>query len=285
MKKVFLFALFAGLVLASACDTEKDNPADDSPGALEVEFDNVAMINGIARQLNLAAVGSTDYPFENGMGQSYNITLLRYFVSKIVLEGPNGEYFEDETSVSATGSKGYYLVDEGVGQSQLIRLENVPAGRYNKLTFTIGVDGDGVTEGAAGGALDPAVNKMFWNWNSGYIAVKFEGQSGISPGGASGETILPDNGKGLVYHVGGWKDMPGTAFVYNNKRITLTFDTDAIVNGNAEPHVHLYFDVLKLFNGSNKVDFTGNNNVHKPTDGKPMAENLPGAFMYDHIHQ
>lgn len=286
MKKITIFFLFAGILLSTGCQKEDTkDPVNDQPGIIEFELDNIALVDGIVRQLRLAPVGDTEYDLTNGMDQPFNITLLRYFVTNVVLEGPNGERYEDEMSVSATASKGYYLVDEADTKSQLIKLENVPAGRYNRLSFTIGVDEAGVMEGAAGGALDPATNNMFWNWNSGYIAVKFEGQSNVSAGGANGESIKPDNANGLVYHVGGWKDVPGTAFVYNNRLITLDFDTEAVVNGDEEPHVHIFVDVLRFFTGANAIDFTGNNNVHKPTDGKPVAENLESAFRYDHIHQ
>ena len=71
-----------------------------------------------------------------------------------------------------------------------------------------------------------------------------------SNGGVSGaETITADNAKGMAYHIGGWKNIPGTAFVYNNKRISFDFDTDAIVDAKSSPHVHMTFDVLGLFNG------------------------------------
>jgi hypothetical protein len=45
------------------------------------------------------------------------------------------------------------------------------------------------------------------------------------------------------------------------------------------------FDVMGLFNGHHKVDFTGNHNVHKPSDGVDMAHNMEEAFNFDHIHQ
>ncbi|MBK7407507.1 MAG: hypothetical protein IPJ40_05110 [Saprospirales bacterium] len=255
MKNISLLAILFSLFLVASCTDKSVDPVDE-PGPVGLEFDNVAIINDIVRQLNLKTIGDTEYDLMNGMDQQFNVTLLRYYISHIVLEGPNGEYFEDEVSVSATDSKGYYLIDESDATSQAVELENVPAGRYNKLSFTVGVDEDGVLEGAAGGALDPA-NKMFWNWNSGYIGVKFEGQSDVSIGGASGETVLTDNPKGMVYHIGGWKDIDGTPFVYNNRRLTLNFDTEAIVNSSEAPEVHLYFDVLKMFKGINTIDFTG----------------------------
>lgn len=284
MKKLTFFTLFS-LFLFTACNNNDDNPTPSGVGTLEVEFDNLAIINGIQRQLSLQEVGSSDYNYQNGMGQDFNITFLRYFISNIVLEGPNGERFEDPRVVEATASSGYYLIDEATPASQLVKLEAIPAGEYNKITFMVGVSEEGVKEGAAGGALDPATNGMFWNWNSGYVAIKLEGQSAVSAGGAIGNTIQPENGKGIVYHVGGWKDIEGTAFVNNNQTLSYSFDVNAKVAEGQAPHVHMIFDVLQLLDGKNQVDFTGNNNVHKPTDGKPMAENLEGAFAFDHLHQ
>jgi hypothetical protein len=173
-----------------------------------------------------------------------------------------------------------------VPASQLISLSEIPAGEYNKITFTVGVDSAGVVDGAAGGVLDPATSKMFWNWNSGYIALKFEGQSSASNGGVTGsETIAADNAHGMAYHIGGWKNIPGTAFVYNNKRLSFTFDENVKVEGKQSPEVHMVFDVLKFFDSHHQVDFSGNHNVHKPSDGEQIAKNFEHAFAYDHIHQ
>lgn len=284
MKKLLFLGLLSLSVL-TACNNDNDNPSPAGPGTMEIEFDNVAIINGIQRQLSLKEVGSTDYNYQNAMGQDFNLTFLRYFISNIVLEGPNGERFEDPQTADATSSAGYYLIDEATASSQLVKLENIPAGAYNKISFTVGVSEEGVKEGAAGGALDPATNGMFWNWNAGYVAIKVEGQSAVSAGGAIGNTIDPENEKGLVFHVGGWKDIEGTAFVNNNQSLSYAFDVNAKVADDQAPHVHMVMDVLQLFTGKNEIDFTGNNNVHKPTDGKSMSENLGAAFAFDHIHQ
>lgn len=284
MKKLLLLSLLS-LSLLSACNNDDDNPTPAAPGTLEIEFDNLAIVNGIQRQLDLQEVGSSDYNYQNALGQDFNLTFLRYFVSNITLEGPNGERFEDPQLAEAGSSSGYYLIDEATPSSQLIKLENIPAGEYNKITFTVGVSEEGVKEGAAGGALDPATNGMFWNWNAGYVAIKVEGQSVVSAGGAIGNTIDPENEKGLVFHVGGWKDIEGTAFINNNQTLTYSFDVNAKVAGDQAPHVHMIMDILQLFTGTHQIDFTGNNNVHKPTDGKAMAENLAEAFAFDHLHQ
>lgn len=283
MKKI-LFIVIAAMFLFSSCKKDDDNGLEIN-GKMEIEFDNIAIVNDIQRQLNMTTVGDVNYDYQNEMGQDFNITLLRYFISEIVLEGPNGERFEDLLSVDATDAKGYYLVDESVSASQLITLEDIPAGEYNKISFTVGVAEEGVKEGAAGGSLDPATNGMFWNWNAGYVALKFEGQSSVSAGGAVGNTIAPEDEKGIVYHVGGWKEIEGTAFVNNNQSLSYAFDVNAKVGGDHEPHVHMVFDVLSMLSAKNQVDFTGNNNVHKPVDGQAIAENLAEAFRFDHIHQ
>ncbi|MCB0514555.1 MAG: MbnP family protein [Chitinophagales bacterium] len=285
MNKLFFSILILTIpFFFTACDKDDDN--NDTTGNIEIEFDNIALENGIQKQLSLVTPGSTEYQYSNALGQTFNINLLRYYITNIKLEGPNGELYEDEVSVNASGTKGIYLVDESDLETGHITLTNVPSGNYNKITFTVGVEENGVQEGAAGGVLDPATCNMFWNWNSGYIAVKFEGQSPVSNGGVSGvETLDVSSANGIAYHVGGWRDMEGTAFVYNNKTLSFDFDTNAKVSGNEQPHVHMVFDVLSLFKGVNDIDFTGNHNVHKPLDGVPIAENIPAAFAFDHIHQ
>ena len=286
MKKLLLITILASINLYFTSCSKDDNPTDETNGTVEVEFDNIALVDGIQRQLSMVTPGSSDYQYTNALNQKFNINLLRYYISNIVLEGPNGEYFEDKVSVTTTAVKGIYLVDESNHTSSLITLSDVPAGEYNKIKFTVGVDENGVTEGAAGGILDPATCNMFWNWNSGYIALKFEGQSPDSNGGVSGTETLDENSiHGIAYHIGGWRDIEGTAFVYNNKALSLDFDTNAKVKYGEQPHVHIVMDVLTLFNGENDIDFTGNHNVHKPLDGVDLANNIPDAFTFDHIHQ
>ncbi len=282
MTRLFLMFAIVSTLFFTACEEDKEEV--QLSGEFEVEFDNVAFVNGSNQQLKLREVGSTVYDYKNGMGQDFNITFLRYYISNIVLEGPNGAYYEDKMSVDATSAKGYYLIDEADLASQLIRLTDLPAGKYNKITFTVGVEESGIKEGAAGGVLDPSTSGMFWNWNSGYVAYKIEGQSPVSLGNANGNTIKKDNAQGIVFHVGGWKEIEGTAFVNNNRRITLDFDTDATVNSKERPHAHFFVDALSIFDGANKIDFTKVNNVHRPDAATPMADNMLKAFKFDHLH-
>ncbi|MBC6994536.1 hypothetical protein QWY85_06120 [Neolewinella lacunae] len=287
MKTFPIYAMLAMALFTFAACEDDDNLQPATVGTFEVEFEHVMGPQDNQRAFNLSAVGSTDFPYTNAANQPYNITLLRYYVSEVVLEGPNGERFEDPMSVSATDAQGYYLIDAANPGSLTFDLEDVPSGQYNKISFLLGVDSTGVLEGAAGGVLDPATSGMFWSWNSGYVALKVEGQSPVSPGGASGNTIVPANEDGIVFHLGGWKNIPNTPFRYNNQRIVLDFDTNARVGEGLSPSVHLEMDVATLFDGpETSVDFAnGNVNMHRPVDATPMAKNAAATFRYDHIHQ
>jgi hypothetical protein len=284
----FYFLLFAATLFAfTGCEDDDDITSTLTDGTFEVEFENVFGPQDNQRGFSLSDVGSTEYGLANSMGQDFNITFLRYYVSEVVLEGPDGERFEDPMNVSATATEGYYLISADDPTSLAFNLENVPAGRYNKISFLLGVDSTGVQEGAAGGSLDPATSGMFWSWNAGYVALKIEGQSTASNGGATGNSIENTNDKGMVFHLGGWKNIAGTPFQYNNQRISLDFDTNARVDENLEPTAHLELDVEALFNGpETAVDFANDNvNIHRPADGTAMAKNAAAAFRYDHIHQ
>ena len=96
VSRIVFVALFGGLIFISCDDSESEPPK----GFIEIEFDNVVG----SRQLQLAGVGSTEYPYENAMDQAFNVTTLRYYISSVRFEGRNGEVFEDEVSVDATSS-------------------------------------------------------------------------------------------------------------------------------------------------------------------------------------
>jgi len=221
------------------------------------------------------------------MGQAFNLTFLRYFISDVTLHNADGSDHKIPMSVSAEGAEGYFLVKEESSASQIIKFEDIPAGSYDAMSFTVGVDSSGVLEGAAGGILDPVVNKMFWSWNAGYVATKVEGQAPMAAGNAFGNTIDTSVANGFVYHIGGWKERAGTPLAYNNRRVRLEFFDNAKVTEEATPHVHLEFDVKQVLGADQDVDFSGNNNVHSPADSKALglADNMAAAFRFDHLHQ
>ena len=123
------------------------------------------------QQLSLVTGGSASY-YTNSLGQKFNINLLRYYISAIELETTDGKSVQSMYSEVSARHKGYYLIDDAFNPaSQVVELDNIPAGKYSKITFTVGVDSTGQYSMVLHRWRTwPATSKMFWNWNSGYIA-------------------------------------------------------------------------------------------------------------------
>ncbi|MEM1320710.1 MAG: MbnP family protein [Bacteroidota bacterium] len=283
----FSILLFAITFLAfSACNNDDDNNPTETPGTISVFLDNKL---GDER-ISMKESGSKDYQLTDQDGQSYNISLFAYYVSEIELLGPNGTQYLDPLNVSPNAEEvtGYYHVISTTPNSNVINLENVEAGTYDKIRFTVGVNESGVQQGAAGGVLDPANGAWFWNWNAGYIGFGVEGSASNS-----GQEYV-DRGNGFetlegtyAVHVGGWKDVepaPGEdkKFVNNIKVIELDFDSAISIKEGLTPQVHINVDFAEILKG---IDFSTTYSVHRPDLGKPFAEKLINVFELDHVHQ
>lgn len=283
MKNINNFSiLFLSLIAFAFTSCEKDDPTPgEDLGTFDIIFDNRVGDS----PAGLATEEATDFPFTNGMGQNFNLTLLGYYVSKVELSGPNGEYFADEMSTGADAAqvKGFYHILESDPNSQIINLTNVPAGTYHQLTFTLGIDAETVQEGATGGVLDPAEGAWLWNWDAGYIGFAMEGRSPASPQQA--DQFNPENSVKL--HVGGWKEIASNPNLVNNvKKITLDFPSSVEVESRLSPNAHLEMDLMKVLEGNHvTVDFSTTYAVHAPAKGKALADNLVHAFTVDHVHQ
>jgi len=286
MKKLFLFALLIAVSFFTACEKDDDVNPEKEAGTFAIKFDN--LLDG--KKITLKEPGSTDYQVTDTNGQELNLSLLGYYISEIKLEGPNGESFADPMNVSAKADevKGYYQVLESESSSRVISLTNVPAGTYDKVTFTIGINESGVQEGAAGGVLDPAEGAWFWNWNAGYIGFAIEGNASNSAqefvdwGG--GFTTAEGS---FALHIGGWKEVEPQdgsekRFVNNVKTLTLPFDAAIKVEEGLSPNAHIEVEVLEVLKG---IDFSTNYSVHSPIGGQPFANQLQNAFKLDHVHQ
>jgi hypothetical protein len=269
-----------GALFFTACDKDDDG-GKQTFGTFALEFDNIAG----DQDITLVDDASDDFKYTNGMGQTFNVSMLGYYITKVVLEGPNGEYFADSVATSADAAKvkGIYHLLESDVNSQVITLSNVPSGKYDKVTFTVGIPADIVQEGATGGVLDPAEGAWLWNWDAGYIGLAFQGRSLASPVAAS--QWNPENSVQL--HIGGWKEVPGNdAMVNNVKTFTLDFGTSVNVGEKLAPNAHIQMDLLKVLTSDHyTVDFTTVNQVHTPAGGHEIAEGLHDAFEVDHVHQ
>lgn len=259
--------LLTAIIILGAC-TEEGGTASDF-GNVIVKFDNA--VEGQTARL-LSEPGDESYTFTNGMGQAFNLTLIKYIVSEMVLEGPDGAYYAQPLEITADEVLGYYLIDEGDQLSQRIVLSDIPEGIYNKLSYKIGISEEGVEQGAS-----IILTGMFWSWNSGYIGMKIEGQSPESLGEAFGDTIEETNPFGFAYHIGGW-NTPN-----NIRSITLDIE-EMMVSSGYQPEIHVIADITGFMDGIEKVDFSKQNSVHDPSAGQKYADNLLNSFVFDHLH-
>lgn len=255
-----LFAFFAMISFASCEENAVIDPADK--GNLSIEFDNRYGLDELMLGLTEA---------KNLAGEKYTVSTLNYFVSNIKLTRSNGEVltFPDQ----------YFLVREVDEKSQLISLNDIPAGDYVNLTYTIGVDSlKSIADvSARKGVLDPASygnDNMYWSWNMGYIFFKIEGNAEVVTNNAEGK---------FEYHIGGFggKD----AVTPNNlKEVSLNLTNNAKVRKGEESTIHVIFDINKVFEGEKMIKLAEFPSIHNPKVGLDVSKNYVKGFTVDHVH-
>lgn len=263
MKKLSIISLALTAILFS-CKKESTTPdfSSTDKGSIGIEFDNVAGDADLI--LNTAT-------YTNATGENYNITTFNYYISNIVLLN------EDGSEYTVPKDDSYFLIKEDDEATHTVELENVPAGNYTGIRFTVGVDSlkctapveqrTGVLDPAAGGA------DMYWSWNSGYIFLKMEGTSTAS---AMGD---------FMYHIGGFGGY-SAATINNIKTITLTVPAGgkATVRKDITPDMHLLIDAKKVLDGSTNVSIAANSMVMFSDYSVNIANNYANMFKIDHVH-
>lgn len=194
-------------------------------GRLEIRFNHVAG----------TATLYADSLYKNAFGEPYRISRFKYYVTNIRLVNSN-----DNSEIPLEDS--YFLVQDGDELSKSISMA-APEGRYKAVSFLLGVDSLHNVSGAQTGALDP-MNGMFWTWNTGYVSVKLEGKSPLSP--------LPGNL--IEYHLGGFKGPDQV-----NRRISLPFPAGNLeLSAKKSMIVTVKVDVNSFFSGSNELPIKAN---------------------------
>jgi len=270
MTSFLRYAACGVLALSILSSCKKDSADPTGPGPLTFHLDNV--------------VGSQDLAlnarYTNAAGETFRVSTLQYYISNIRLKK------EDGTIYTVPQDSSYFFIKETNEDSdQDCDINNIPAGKYVAITFTVGVDSlrSRMDASKRTGVLDPADmekgGSMYWSWNPGYIAYKFEGSSPVATG-------MMDTTINL--HVGGYGGTTDTPTENNNRTITLTFPEAAIVNDKRHPEVHTYHDVLKMLDGpGGRISFATTSMVHSPAIGSPaskIADNYARSFQVGHVH-
>ena len=235
----------------SAC--KKNEVEATGSGKLNFEFENV--VNNSALVLN-----SQNYT--NALGESFNVSAFKYYVSNIELTKADGSLYKVPEN--------YFLIDQSVASSLKYEIADVPAGDYTNISFTIGVDSARNFSGAQTNTLAPE-NGMFWTWNSGYIFVKMEGSSPASS----------RVDKKLLFHIGGAKSPTNTI-----RKTSIALNPNVLrVRTDKAPEIHLKVNVASMFTGTQNVSFGQYNFMHGGIPAVLIADNYAsGLISLDHIH-
>ena len=208
------------LTVEIACTKSSAPP----PNTASLQFTFTNLVNGQPMELN-----NTNYV--NAAGESFNITMFKYYVSNFSLTSATGQ----ETVLSPE----YFLINEANDSTKLVTLRELPAGTWRSISFLVGVDSIRNSSGAQTGALDP-VNGMFWTWNSGYVMAKLEGTSPVS--------TMPAN---LVeFHIGGFKGGNNVL-----RRVQLTFPSPVQLTQNGHAAFRINADAYTWFDQPNRISF------------------------------
>lgn len=253
-RSLFLISIMSMLVFTS-CEKNNNNDDDNNPpaeqkGSFKIEIEH--LFDQAAFELGKSYVNSS--------GEDLNFSKVKYYLTNIKLEKMDGTVWSEEES--------YRIVDLSNPSSLEITLNDVPAGEYHHVMFTVGVDSARNVSGAQEGALSPA-NGMFWSWNSGYIFFKLEGTCPQSPDG------------NFVYHIGGFSGATN-AIAEHDFHMHMP---NLSVSPGATPIVHLMVDIKKAFDGMHNISVSNNPKVHMPgMMAVHISHNFKTAFKLDHVH-
>lgn len=251
------------ICLSMASCSSDDNNAISGKGNLEVEFDNVFGSNNLIlnSQANVTSQGET-----------LNISDVKYIISNIELTKEDGSTFVYPKAQS------YLIVSEANATSHVLDLENIPAGNYTKIKFGIGVDETqyNLGETVQGDFFAAAQTEdMAWTWSAGYKHLLFEGM--FTSATVTTPTVF-------MVHTG------KSGANYNYTEVTLDFPDKALIRNTITPDVHIFADVAKIIDGTNKVKLTDNNMggmgamIMSGANLPLITVNLADMFTVDHVH-
>lgn len=270
----YLAAGSLALLLLSGCAKKADVAPDyntDNLAPFSVEFDNIVGEKTLA-------FNNTASPYTNAAGEKFTVSLVQYFISNIKVSKADG------TTYTVKQDSSYFLI-KGADRATRFAKVKVPEGDYTKLTFTLGVDSLRSTMDISKrtGVLDPAGGMddgMYWGWNAGYIFFKLEGNSNVISDDVNGD---PTGKKQFKYHIGGFGGYSAPT-INNIKTIMLDLTTAGIakVRQDRQSNVHLFVDLMKVFNGKNSFSIAAHPNVMFSDYSVNVAANLTELFRHDH---
>jgi hypothetical protein len=269
MKKIqFILIALAGFYALTFTACEEEGCTDP----LAVNYDAEAKEGGECTYPNLTMmlhqkVGDQDLTTGSTYtinGYPVKVTLSQFYLSGFMYMDDSGDGYAAEKD----GEPVYLLATP---ETQMYDLGTMKTGDLHMLNFNVGVDSVTNSQDEIDFAAWPADHplsaqtpSMVWNWNTGYIFLKFEGRIDLDSDGTFDED--------LVYHIGLNK------FLMD---VSLTAHTDIT---DASEQIMVSYDVAKVLEG---IDFSveGNWDTHTMNNmplATQIAANVETAFSMGH---
>ncbi|MBE7633698.1 MbnP family protein [Tenacibaculum finnmarkense] len=260
MNKILSLVAAATLLVSVSCSNNDDELALKGKNDISVEFDH-AMADG-------DFILGTTYTLND---EKITPDALDYIVGNFTLTNEEGK----EVAVP-----GFYIISEGGGtkvKNLKVDLKDVPAGKYTKMKFGIGVDKktylnheETYKADESGDNIDlwVAARKygLTWSWTAGYKNLAFEGSF-------TSQTNKEETG--YAVHL-------ANTVLY--QEITLAIEHVAVSEENA-PQIHLKVDVSKTLAGKNTIKLSEQSSIMGGVKAGKIFDNLlDHMFTVDHVH-
>lgn len=225
-----------------------ENPTPSNQGSL--------VINITAKANNKNLVRET--AFYNSTGtDSFNVSLLKYYLSNFYLT----------TTENSEKKINEYILNEHTNSTISFTLNNITKGNYKKFKMLLGVDPERNTSGAQSGSLDP-LNGMFWDWNTGYIFFKLEGNY---------KTSLSSTLNPIEMHIGGFEGN------FNCLKELIFSDIDLKISDNQKTVVNFELNLDEIFINPQQLDLANIAVATTAKDAKMIADNYADMFILKSI--
>ncbi|HBI40357.1 MAG TPA: hypothetical protein DDY16_05355 [Tenacibaculum sp.] len=259
MKKITILIITL-LIITSCGNNEELDSILDGKNNVKIEFDN-------GFKNDKLILGSA---YTNANEEILKITSFDYIVSNFTLISDKGE------EIKYLKENSYFIISEG-GNDKIkntgIILKDIPAGKYTKIRFGIGVDRERFLQGQAvqGDFWTLAEDyNLTWSWQAGYKFIVLEG------------TFTSDDKE---------KDAPFMLHIASRgsngddlyREIELPMDL-AIVSNEQSPQLHIKVNASAMLDGNEKIKLADQSTVMGGPNALKIADNCKDMFFVHHVH-
>lgn len=195
--------------------------------------------------------------YTNEAGNEFLVTEIQWFVSKWELQDEQGRWIASDR---------IFYIDTNIPESQTLRMDSIPIGKYKKVRFTFGLDD---SDNLSGRFSDPPESNMFWpeQLGGGYHYMKLNGKFVNEAG-----QLVP-----LNIHLGRLHE--------ENNHFTVELPLDFTIKENAENQLNLTMIIDNWFRSPNLYDFNeyGSAIMENPTAQRVLKENGNDVFTIQNI--